>query len=313
MEQSATLAIMVTYQPTCSTVRLLETFIDQGQSFVVVDNGSNATSSIADIELLCRKTKGEYKLRWAELISLNVNRGLAHAQNVGILKAVEFGAEGVFFFDQDSNLPDCFFKGMVEEYNRLSKIYPLGILAPNLYDKNLHQFGRYARLTGNSYQTVHDIEKPESVSFVVSSASFMPVSVFEQGQKLFASEFFIDQVDTEWSLRMLSEGKAIVVTNRLTFTHTIGDRSEHHFLGLTIRPNHHGPMRKFYIFRNGRRTMIDYGRRFPGFKKLMTFRLIHDALGVVLYEQQKGAKIKAMWKGWCAGKAPAKDWKNYEG
>ncbi|RLK63644.1 glycosyltransferase [Atopobacter sp. AH10] len=311
METSKTVVVLVTYQPKEKTVQLLESFIHEGQAFLLVDNGSKASAITAKLQELCQEGKRKLDLLASDWISLEENKGLAAAQNVGIRKAKELGAEGIFFFDQDSAIPDHFFKDMVLEYNRLLKNYPIGILAPNLYDSNLHQYGRYARLTPHGYETLHDIKQAESVSFVVSSASFMPIEVFE-GDDLFREEFFIDQVDTEWSLRLLSRSYAIVVTNRVTFSHTIGDRTEHHFLGLTIRPNHHGALRKFYIFRNGRKTIEIYGKTFPGFKRLMTFRLIHDVLGVILYEKDKEKKISAMWKGWKMGKQALEEWKAYE-
>lgn len=309
MEQSKTVAVLVTYHPSEKTIQLVQAFLKEQQAFLIVDNGSEASSVTVQLQRLVQEAQVNGHLLAAEWLPLGENKGLAAAQNVGIRRAKSLGAEGVFFFDQDSAIPDGFFQKMVEEYERLSEKERIGILAPSLFDSNLKEYGRYARLTPHGYTTVHDLKEPATVSFVVSSASFMPIEVFQE--KLFIEAFFIDQVDTEWSLRLLQRGYAIVVTNRVVFSHTIGDRTVHHFLGLTIRPNHHGPLRKFYIYRNGRKTMALYGKQFPGFRRLMTFRLIHDLLGVLLYEKEKAKKLQAIWQGWQMGKKPMKEWRRY--
>ncbi|WP_025729900.1 glycosyltransferase family 2 protein [Atopobacter phocae] len=300
MKQSETVVILVTYHPTQRTEQLIRSMSEANEEIIIVDNGSGSNDVLNQINA-----------QQVTLIRLKENKGLAYAQNEGIKEAKKQGKKGLFFFDQDSEIDQNFFNQMVDEYNRLLKDYNIGILAPNLYDRNLKEYGRYAKLTPTGYETVHTIQEATRVDFVVSSASFMPMDVFldEEGRlQRYVDEFFIDQVDTEWSLRLKRKGKDIVVTPRVIFKHTIGERTEHHLLHLTVRPNHHGPLRKFYIVRNGLKCVEWYGKEFPGFKKLMYHRLIHDLLGVIFYEDNKWIKLKAMWAGFINSNKDIREW-----
>lgn len=299
-----TLVVIVTYNPDAATLRLIHSCLGQPSSVMVVDNGSRPSPVMDEIastaELIFRK--------------LDRNHGLALAQNVGIRHAQNAQYDRIMFLDQDTDIPETFISDMNGEFNRLTDAgNRVGILGPNYFDRNTNEDAHFARLTKRGYTDVTLTGNDASeVSFIISSGSMMNVSLFQQ-TGYFVEEFFIDQVDTEFCLRVASHGLKVFATPRVKITHTIGNRTKHKLLFLTIKPNHHKAFRKFFIVRNGIKAMMIYRRRFPGFVQLMCFRLIHDLLAVLFHEQDKWAKLRSMWQGLKQATRPYNEWDNRPG
>lgn len=303
------LVVIVTYNP---DIEFLITNINKlnGNNITVYisDNGSD---NFSEIETQLEKIK-----RPKIFIKKNLsNVGLASAQNSGIKYAQNASFEYICFFDQDTDLPQNYIEDMLLEYSEAQMFLEerqLGILAPNFYDFRLKEFTHFAKLTDSGYRNLNFVDEHFlDVSFVVSSGSFMKTELTRE-IGLFKKEYFIDQIDTEYSLRVISNGYKILVTSRICLNHTIGKRDKHNFMGLIIKPNHHPARRKYFIFRNGVDTCFRYSKKFPGFKKLILKRFIHDFLGVILYEKDKVRKIKAMVKGIHDGRVDYVKWSNDE-
>jgi rhamnosyltransferase len=64
-----------------------------------------------------------------------------------------------------------------------------------------------------------------------------------------------------------------------------------------LKPNFHSPLRRYYIARNGVRTALDYGGLWPVYVGLIFFRLSHELLSALLFEDRKMQKLKAMGHG----------------
>ncbi|MCQ9209948.1 glycosyltransferase family 2 protein [Granulicatella seriolae] len=296
--------VIVTYNPDNNVLQLIQECISQATQVLVVDNGSNQNDpTILAINDLLQDHK---ELKYT---SLEKNFGLAFAQNVGIKEFEDLHFDRVVFFDQDSQIPKDFFESMSRTFDTLlDEGEPVGILAPNYLDKNILEYAHFAKLTPNGYQDITlKSDETAEVSFVISSGSMMPVAIFKEIGD-FNQEFFIDQVDTEFCLRVLSHGYKIFATAACTLAHTIGNRTKKRLLFLTIKPNHHSSKRKFYITRNGVKTMLLYKEEFPGFRKLMTYRLIHDAMAVVFFEKDKLKKLGAMYQGIRQAYKPYEEW-----
>lgn len=296
-----TMVVIVTYHPEAATLELIDACLQQTPHVVVIDNGSPASEIVEAIAT----RPGLHVKR------LERNRGLAAAQNEGIRHAEAAGCHRVMFFDQDTQLPDGFIARMNQVFDRLeAQGERVGILGPNYFDRNTREDAHYARLTSTGFDDImlSDGQTAE-VSFIISSGSLMNVSLFRQ-TGYFRDDFFIDQVDTEFCLRVASLGYRVFATAEAKIIHTIGNRTKHRLLFLTIKPNHHSARRKFFIFRNGVKSLMLYGSRFPGFRKLMIFRLIHDLLAVLCFEQEKWTKLRAVWHGLREARRPCHQWTN---
>lgn len=298
---TTTMIVVVTYNPEAGTLDLLDACLRQTPHVVVIDNASRPDGII---EAIAQKPGILFR-------ALDRNHGLATAQNEGVRQAEAAGCDRVLFSDQDTQLPDGFVSSMNAEFDRLSSQGErVGILGPNYFDRNTREDAHYARLTPRGFDDImlKDSQTAE-VSFIISSGSLMNVSLFRE-TGYFRDEFFIDQVDTEFCLRVASHGYRVFATPRAKIIHTIGNRTKHRLLFLTIKPNHHAARRKFFIVRNGVKTLMLYGKRFPGFRKLMIFRLIHDLLAVLFFEQDKLDKLRLMWRGLQQARRPCHEWTN---
>lgn len=299
------LAIVVTYNPDLSVLKAnLKVLVTQKDTVYISDNGSKNIKAIHSL------IQDEFLKNNVYVKHFNDNVGIATAQNAGLKYAVKNAFEYICFFDQDTLIPKLFLRNMVNEFLIAKKLHPdIGMLAPNFYDYRLKEYTHFARLTLRNYVDVTSTPNEYTeVSFVVSSGSLIPVSVIEDAG-LLIDEFFIDQVDTEYSLRLLKHDYKIIVTPNVVLKHTIGKRTEHKLLGLTIKPNHHSALRKYFIFRNGRYVVRQYKSSFPGIRVLMFKRFVHDILGVVFFENEKLKKLRAIIKGYRDGAKPKESWK----
>ncbi|RWZ42786.1 glycosyltransferase [Lactiplantibacillus plantarum] len=303
---SKIIVIIVTFNPDLELLRKnIISLSDKNVRVLISDNNSLAKQKLNE---MCT----EFSDNDLTVLYSNRNNGLAEAQNKGISYAKENGFDYVCFFDQDTIIPNKYANSMLDEFKIAEKKFPdkkIGMLAPNYYDYRIKEFAHFAKLTRNKYEDVkfngeHFLE----VSFVVSSGSVIKVETINK-IGLLQEKFFIDQIDTEYSLRLLKNGYSILVTSKVLLKHTIGSRDKKRFLWLTIKPNNHSALRKYYIFRNGTRTVKDYESLFPGFKYLMFKRFVHDILGVLLYESEKREKISAIIKGVKDGRLKIERWK----
>ncbi|MFE5324054.1 glycosyltransferase family 2 protein [Paenibacillus sp. NPDC056579] len=305
MKQCA--SVIVTYNPTNVVVELIYQLLSQGAYVIIIDNGSKESREIHEI-----KKANHQKLLFCQF---DQNVGLALAQNKGIEIAQKLCVDYISFFDQDSECPQNYIESMMKCFSDEKYLnYKIGILAPNYYDKNTNQFARFAKLESTTYRHIECVgasKEPVDVSFVISSGSMMPVSLFKE-IGLFVDNFFIDQVDTEYCLRAISNGYKVLVNPDCIIIHTIGNRTKETLLGVVIKPNHHSEMRKYFIVRNGMKTVFWYGMRFPGFTVLMLSRLGHDFLGVLFFEEKKIRKIFYMFKGLCHSFLSIKSWNRLE-
>lgn len=287
-------AILVTYNPVESTLDVIKGLLKMNVHLIVVDNGTKVDNLyINEIE------KELMKEQETHFLKLEKNEGLATAQNKGIKLCTSLSNEFIFFFDQDTILPNNYISIMEKSFLDYEANYneKLGILAPNYFDRNTKEYAQYAFLTDKSYEDrIFNNEKYMEVSFVISSGSMMRMSVINE-IGTYIDDFFIDQIDTEYSLRMKKSGYKIIATSEVLLNHTIGDREKKKLFGLTIKPNHHSELRKYYIFRNGKVLIDLYGKEYYGFKVLMYKRFIHDILGILFFEKNKVTKIKSIKKG----------------
>ncbi len=290
--------IIVTYNPDDSIKAHIKKLIENNSKLIIVDNGSSGLSSIEDLSVVKNKN--------VTFLKLKKNYGLAFAQNYAIEHAINDSVDYIFLLDQDSELPADYFEKMILFYHQWMNKYKIGIVAPNFYDSGIGMQTNYAVLTPLSFRNVScSDQNMKEVSFVVASGTMIPASVLKN-TGLMRSDFFIDHIDSEYSLRLRKSGYKILVNCGMTMNHTIGERTIHKLAGLTIKPNHHGPLRKYYIFRNGLRIIWIYGWRYPGFTVLMFQRMVHDILGILFFEKNKTVKIAAVFQGMIASFLPFK-------
>jgi len=265
----------------------------------VVDNGS-----AADVAQLL------HGISRVEVVPLGRNFGIAYAQNVGLQRALAGGAQFVLLLDDDS-LPSA---SMVSDL--------LGAFAAGSANG---EAGRVAAVgpttvdlrTGHaSYFWCSDPRRPYrwtpsggegagscvQVEFLIASGTLLCGDAVRAVGGM-RSEYFIDQVDTEWCFRAKAAGFRILGAPAARLQHRLGDRVRTVWFLRRRRVMEHSALRDYYMFRNTLLMLRDtpfprfwalhfLGRLFQFFGyglllaggrmnrlRLMTLGLVHGARG----------------------------------
>lgn len=279
-------AIIVTYYPDEDAIENLERLSGLCDTLLVIDN-----------------TPEQITKRFPNKSNITVwnsaeNIGLASALNIGMKLAAKQDVENVFLLDQDSRPSDHYFQQMLNFKSRLSSTaHRFAFYVPNFYDRNSKTFGIFpllGRLTLKHVKCYNMQPVPDNRALIaITSGMLITLSAYKK-MGPFRDDYFIDFIDNEYCLRANKLGFSIAVNCDIVLDHSIGNRSLRRFWGMTIKPNNHLPTRRYYISRNGIRTAIDYFPRYPCYAILITARLAHEILSIVLYEESKYKKIKAL-------------------
>jgi len=228
----------------------------------------------------------------AELIKLNENLGIAKAQNIGIKYAIENDAEIVVFFDQDSVIENDFISNLIKPLN--DKSIPM-VVSPVFFDKNqgfrfpsyrLNRFGLLKKIKVANNSEIYDVDVIISSGSAATKITFDIVGLMNE-------DYFIDFVDTEWSLKCRAKGVSIKVVPSATMKHAIGDKSiDLYFIRIFV----HSPLRSYYKIRNSflfiRKAEVPF---LMGVKEIIS-ALIHNFLAILVIKD-KTIYIKNYFQG----------------
>jgi rhamnosyltransferase len=235
------IAVLVTYLPDRRQLReTLAALLPQVDAAAVVDNGSPGD--------LCHELA---KLAGAPVhcIPLEINLGVAAAQNIGIRWARAQEATHVLLFDQDSEpAPDMVSRllGTAQEVARsgtkLAAVVPVIVDPRQLRLRSFSCLGRFLarRFDCDPGQVI------VGTATAISSGSLIPMaSLAEVGGM--REELFVDLVDIEWFLRARSLGyRAFGVCDAL-LRHRLGGQPKS-VAGRKV--THHSAPRSYYFYRN---------------------------------------------------------------
>jgi rhamnosyltransferase len=276
-------AVVVTYNPVSEHLENIFRLGSQFDKVYVVDNSTEKTDLL---------TKLLHNSKF-ELINLNGNLGIAKALNVGLSKAcLEY--DYCVTFDQDSKLKVDFSSEMKKRLNYVDS--NTAILAPNFFDRNSKSYATFSLLTKwqcKNFNANPNIKKLLPSSFAITSGAFINLNIYMKIGP-FKDEYFIDHVDSEYCLRAKRNGYKIFIAQDVVLNHSIGERTKHNLLGLTIKPNHHNAQRKYFICRNGISMSKEYFNDYPSYSFLTFARLVHEVIAIVFFEKNKLNKSKAM-------------------
>ncbi|MEI8613996.1 glycosyltransferase family 2 protein [Shewanella sp. PP-He15 brown] len=238
-------SVTVTYNPDINVLTSqLESLRGQVDILLIVDNGSDES---AEIEKISKEFGVIY-------IPLEENKGLAYAQNIGVIDAKKIGAEYVLLLDQDSILTSGF-------VNNMHSIYvgnKVDILGPVFFDPDTNVFYKGTNYFGPFLNT-QIVGNLTDVTFVIASGSFFSIEVFDRVGPM-NEDLFVDYIDVDWSLRAKNLGCRVAMTNSASMSHTIGD-SRVSVFGRTISV--HSPIRRYFLVRNSlfiiRQPYIPFG------------------------------------------------------
>jgi rhamnosyltransferase len=141
-----------------------------------------------------------------------------------------------------------------------------------------------------------EFDGPRRVSFIINSMSVWSrtaldrIGGFDEGLAL-------DHIDTDACLRARHAGYQVWVHGGHEFMHSIGARRSFKIFGREMQAGGHSAERRWLIARNTVRLARRECWREPAFAWLCVMRLGYEAVGVVLAETEKLAKLGALARG----------------
>jgi rhamnosyltransferase len=235
--------VVVTYHPTRDMVQNLRDVLSQTNTLVVVDNCSphDTLTELRDAS----RSLGFH------LIENSDNLGIAEALNQGVRWAKGEGYKWVILFDQDSRLTPHFVEKMVAAWQAHPQRDRVGSMHPTYYDPGARRDPVQLRTSDGGPITS------------MTSGALMPIWVFDK-LGWFASEFFIDEVDSEYCYRIRAAGYIIADSKEAVLHHTVGSPEPFKLLGFSCRPTQHSATRRYYMSRN---RIVLFRKYFPIFPR----------------------------------------------
>jgi len=282
-------AVMVTYHPTATMLENFPSVLAQVDGLVVVDNGSNPD----ELDPL----RAAIQAQGARLIENGENLGIAEALNQGIRWANSQGFPWVILFDQDSTITD----GFVDQMFASWESHPDQARVCSIHPRYVHPETGLERRVRRA---------PDGGPIIsITSGALMPIWIFDKIGG-FASEYFIDWVDIEYSYRIRAAGLLVADSRQAVLLHAAGHPKPFSFLGFHFRPGHHSSIRWYYMSRNRVAVYRKYLRVFPVWILRSMYESLQETVKGFIVEDNRALKFRnfllGTWDGF-AGRMGKRD------
>ncbi|TAE32818.1 MAG: glycosyltransferase [Alphaproteobacteria bacterium] len=285
-------AVVVTHNRGQDVLHVLDSIVNQVEHIVIIDNASS--------DATCT-----YLWQFAHAhpqrchIIEHAHNNLAKAQNLGIHYACMHGYEWVMLMDHDSIAKEGMVAQMLLRHHYHASYQPIGMIVPNLIEQQSTRVARYVRMRSRWRYVRTPFEDRaifDDVMLAIASGSLIPTAVCAEIGAMDES-LCIDNVDFDFSLRVLRSGRKILAVRDAHLLHRLGACYDHHILGSTITTTNHQPMRRYYIYRNRVRLWLKHGGAFPCYVLFDLCAIAYDLFKISCFEANRFAKIKAIWHG----------------
>ncbi len=277
-----TFSIIVTYNPNISQLKAcVVSLLPQVEKIIIVKNSGE------------RLDDDDFQNKKIELVQLDKNYGIAYAQNRGIERATELGAEWMLLSDQDTVFPE----GYVSRFSAKTETYGTeAIYVPVFFNETKNQLEPVSLAMSES--VCPDGISPIPLIHGISSGTIFHKGVFEKIGGM-DERLFIDYVDFEWCWRARSHGIGTLCFPDIVVRHQLGD-SYVQFFGrkITIRSD----FRYYYMLRNG----IYLGKNCEFISKderrILLKRTLLFALGIIAIAPKKRKALRLVRKAFSDGR-----------
>lgn len=252
----------ILYNPNEEVITNILTYLDQIELLYIVDNSET-------VGLIHNKLIDYPRIKF---IDNSGNIGIAAALNKAANQAIKDGFDVLLTMDQDSKISENLIREMIKEIEKDDKI---GILSP------------FIILVNNPKKPVKQGLEPIKVA--ITSGCIIKLSIYKEIGE-FQEKFFIDYVDIDYSLRILSRGYKIFQLNNTSIYHNLGKIKEEKFFYKKIYPTNHPPVRMYYRTRNRFFVNNLYKGVFPEFVHEDKKNFIKELIKILLFEKKKLSK-----------------------
>jgi rhamnosyltransferase len=219
-------------------IRKIKNIYKDVDNFYVINNSVNDLSNL--------------KNKKFTVINLNVNLGIAAAQNLAIFESYKNKNKYILFSDQDTKFPKNFIKKILNFYSFANRKYGnLFAVAPNLYDRNKKTLSGFVQrkffFRKDIFQDFSSETEDDKISEAMSSGMFVDTKKLQKIGYL-NENYFLDWVDFDLCWRALKKGYNIVGSRSIIASHYLGKTS----VKIFNKSFHiHAAFRSYYIIRNG--------------------------------------------------------------
>jgi rhamnosyltransferase len=130
----------------------------------------------------------------------------------------------------------------------------------------------------------------------MTSGALMPAWIFYR-IGYFASEYFIDEVDTEYCLRIRAAGYILADSRDAVLVHWVGRSKYASLLGFRFRPSHHNAVRRYYMSRNRIAVFRKYISIFPAWVLQAMYAAAKDTVKTMVGEEDRARKFRSILLG----------------
>lgn len=286
--------VLVTYNPNISTlIQCINSLMNQVERIIIVDNTP-----------LGNKELNSFNHENIELIYLYENMGIAYAQNIGIKKAMDNGAEFVLTSDQDTIYPENYIECLMRCFMEKTKELEIASISPIYTDENKENSLQPMVYFENGFlRKDYSLNECKSVSHVISSGMLIPIDALNN-IGLMDEKLFIDWVDTEWCWRAISKGFSVLQTPNVVINHCLGNHPSRNVLGKSITV--HSSFRNYYKIRNAVYLLfyshsLSFSMKFFTLQQILKMMIIHPLTSkkrfeeiIVLFQGIKDGVLKKM-------------------
>lgn len=269
MAEPVITAVVTAYHPDDRLSAVIDAALVTCADVIVVDNTPAGEASSAE----------DLTAADVHVLRSGRNGGLAGALNDAV-RALPRETEAVLVLDQDSVLPT----GLVSALAAHLADPTIGVIAPTPVDAaDGRTYDRFAP-TGDGL-----VDRDT----VITSGMLVRREVLETAGA-FRDEFFVDWVDNDFCLKLRRNGVRIVQDTTTLLPHSIGDRREHRFAGLTVKVLRYSAWRHYWITRNGLVMIRENLRSNPGWSLQALLYISRQALTTAVFEPSRGRNVKAI-------------------
>lgn len=274
---SNTCAVIIAYRPTESIFALISILKNKLRRVFIIDNSGNDFPNNLLNDLISDD--------FLKIKRNSTNKGIATALNQGVKNAIESGFDWVLTLDQDTILKENFLDLAINSFKHFPNKSKIGAIGLNSIDLN-------GNLNYNKFYNNFTIK-----DYLITSGMFVPIKIFIN-YGFFKDSYFIDNVDLEFSLRLRSFKKKLLLTKSAGIIHKPGNTIYKNFFNLTtFQSSNHNSIRRFYMSRNNFLLSKEYVFKFPFFilklnyfflKSVLLFALVEKNIKPKLYETFRG-------------------------